>query len=210
MPGRKFPQDRRRAQILEAAYRVALRDRVGGLSSRAVAAEAGVSNGLVFFYFDNRRALLLALLEWLLQQTILRRAGSRQAGPGRASAQLAAEVQKAARDLAADRERIELFFDYWFMGAHDAAVRRRIRAALKRYRESYVPLAAAVIAERPSAFPAVTPEALAGVVTSFLEGCALQAIADPRRYDPEEFADTVAALLGTNRPPRRKSAGAAV
>jgi AcrR family transcriptional regulator len=208
MPGKKIPQDRRRGQILEAAYRVALRDRLGGLSSRAVAAEAGVSNGLVFFHFRNRQALLLALLDWLLEQTILRQAAERHAEPGRAAAQLAAEVRNAVSLLARDRGRIELFFDYWFMGARDTAIRRRIRAALKRYRDSYVPLARAAVQERPAAFAGVAPEALAAVVTGYIEGCALEAIADPRRFDVEALSGAMTALLAA--PPGGSLAPAAV
>ena len=58
MPGRKVPEEQRRLEILKAAYRVAARDRLTGLTAQAVAAEAGVSKGLVFFHFGNRDALL--------------------------------------------------------------------------------------------------------------------------------------------------------
>ena len=49
MPGRKEPEEERRDAILRAAYVVATRERLGGVTARAVAAEAGVSSGLVFF-----------------------------------------------------------------------------------------------------------------------------------------------------------------
>ena len=66
MPGPKVPEDQRREEVLAAAYRVATRDRLGGLTTRAVAKEAGVSNGLVFFHFVSREGLVLALLDRLL------------------------------------------------------------------------------------------------------------------------------------------------
>ncbi len=195
MPGKKSPEDRRREQILDAADRVALRQRLAGLSSRAVAAEAGVSNGLVFFHFRTRQELLLALLDWLLAKTILRRAVDRGSASGDASSRLATEIRDAVEGLPVKRRRIELFFDYWFMGAHDEVIRKRIRAALKRYRDSYLPLAQAVVAEQPARYAGVTGEALADMVTSFIEGCALRLVAAPRRYDVNVYPYAISALL---------------
>jgi TetR/AcrR family transcriptional regulator, transcriptional repressor of bet genes len=197
MPGKKLPEESRREQILEAAYRVALRQRVAGLSSRAVAAEAGISHGLLFFHFRNRRELLLALLDWLLAQTILRRAVDRGAASGDASSRLAEEIRTAVERLPRDSKRIELFFDYWFMGERDQAIRKRIRAALKLYRDSYLPLAKALIAEHPDQYDNVTAEALADMAASFVEGCAIRIIAEPRQYDIHTYSAAITAFLDT-------------
>src|SRR5687767_11445787 len=80
MPGRKEPEDKRRDAILRAAYTVAARERLGGVTARAVAAEAGVSSGLVFFYFESIDNLLVALLDWLLERTIPRAQPAESAG----------------------------------------------------------------------------------------------------------------------------------
>lgn len=201
MPGKRASEDSRRAQILAAAYRVALRQRVAGLSSRAVAAEAGVSHGLLFFYFRNRHVLLLALLDWLLTQTILRPVALGGDAGGGAAARLAAEVRAAVRRLPEDCSRLELFFDYWFSGRHDEPIRDRIQAALEQCRQSYLPLARAAVAEDPARFRGVTGDALACGVTGFIEGCALQMIADPRRFNAEECAEAAGALLAGSAGP---------
>lgn len=195
MPGKKVAEEIRREQILDAAYRVALRERLAGLTSRAVAAEARVSQGLVFFHFRNRKALLLALLEWLLAETILRRAVNSGPVSGGAAERLASEVRSAVEALAAERERIELFFDYWFMSSKDEAIRKRIRGALKLYRDSYLPLTRAVVEERPAEYAGVTAEALADMVTSYIEGCALRLVADPSRRDLSSSASALSVLL---------------
>jgi AcrR family transcriptional regulator len=195
MPGVKAPEDRRREQILAASCRVALRSRVAGLSTRAVAAEAGISNGLLFFHFGNREGLLLALLDWLLAHTILGRAGARTGAKGSAAATLAAEVREDIECLHQDREKIALFFDYWFMSSQDQKIRRRIRLALRRYRESYIPLARNLIEENPAPYGNLTPESVAGLVTGFIEGCALELIAEPRAFDAKARAQAVVGLL---------------
>ncbi len=195
MPGKKIPEDRRREQILHAAYRVALQHRLAGLSTRAVSAEAGISNGLVFFHFRNRQELLLALLDWLLTETILRRAVDPGVVTANALERLAEEVRGAIEALHEERERIELFFDYWFSSAHDEAIRKRIRTALNRYRNSYLPLARAVVAEHRERYAGISAEALADMVTSFIEGCALRLVAEPERYDVKSYSAGVTAML---------------
>ena len=69
MGGRKQPEEQRREEILRAAFVVAARDRLTGVTARAVAAEAGISSGLVFFHFESVDALLGELLDWLLDRT---------------------------------------------------------------------------------------------------------------------------------------------
>jgi TetR/AcrR family transcriptional regulator, transcriptional repressor of bet genes len=197
MPGKKVPEEQRREQILKAAYRVALRQRLANLSSRAVASEAGISNGLVFFHFRNRQELLLALLDWLLEKTILRKAAGRNAIQGKASSQLADEIRNAVEELPKNRKAIELFFDYWFMSAQDHAIRDRIRSALKRYRDSYLPLAHAAVKEQPERFAGIAGEGLADIATSFIEGCALRIVAEPKGYDVMAYSTAIAALLAT-------------
>jgi TetR/AcrR family transcriptional regulator, transcriptional repressor of bet genes len=199
MPGKKLPEDQRREQILEAAYRVALRQRIAGLSSRAVASEAGISHGLLFFHFRNRRELMLALLDWLLAQKTLRRAEDRGKASGDASSRLADEIRSAIEGLPRDSKRIELFFDYWFMGEHDPMIRNRIRAALKVYRDSYLPWVRALIKEHPEEYRGVSAEAMADIVTSFIEGCSMRAITDPHSYDAPAYSGAIKALLTRRR-----------
>jgi len=195
MPGRKAPEDQRREDILVAAYRVAARERLTGLTAQAVAREAGVSKGLVFFYFESRDGLLVALLEWLLEVTVV--------GPeltGLLEGTLPSERMLSAirRDIEyppRQRERVELFFDYWVMGTRHPEVQRMIRAALDRYRDAYRPLAQAMVDAEPERYGRIGADGLASVVAGFIEGCALQAVMDPAGFDVSSFMRTVQALV---------------
>lgn len=195
MPGKKSPENERREEILQAAFRVALRRRVAGLTSREVSADAGVSNGLVFFHFRNRQELLLALLDWLLAQTILAHAIREVPVVGMAAERMAEAVREAIETMPQHREHIELFFDYWFTASHDAPMRKKIRTALGRYRRSYLPLARAVVAEDPERFRGVTAGALASVATGLIEGCAMKLVMNPKRFHAGAYAGAMAALL---------------
>ena len=55
MARQRVPEAVRREQILNAAHEVALREGIDGMTVRAVAAEAGVSHGLLIFYFEQKR-----------------------------------------------------------------------------------------------------------------------------------------------------------
>jgi len=187
-------QHERRQQILEAAYRVAASDRLDGLSTRKVAVEAGVSNGLVFFHFENRETLLLALLDWMLDHTaVLRVTLPVAADAGSPLSLLTSIVASEARRLARDRRRVELFFDFWVTGTRNAAIRRRMRAALREYRQSFLRLAGELGAREDDG---LTPAVLASLLVSIIHGCAVQAVIDADAFRVGATADAAKVLLG--------------
>jgi len=62
-PRTRLTPEQRREQILAAAGRLAAHTDLERVPTAAVAAEAGVSEGLLFHYFPTRRALQLAVVE---------------------------------------------------------------------------------------------------------------------------------------------------
>ena len=196
MPGPRAPAEKRREDILRAAFAVAAKERLGGVSARAVAAEAGVSAGLVFFYFESIDQLLVALLDWMLAQTFAAPDfGNRLADVSDPAARMMLAIRRDVAWLPKQRERVELFFDYWVLGTRHPAIRRTIRLALDRYRASFVPLAEALVASDAERYSSVTAEGLAAVAASFVEGCALQIVMDPTQFDVERSMATLASLV---------------
>src|SRR5487761_871977 len=53
----------RREQIIDAAMRVFAQKGFSRATNRDVAREAGITTGLIYYYFDNKEALLQAVLE---------------------------------------------------------------------------------------------------------------------------------------------------
>lgn len=199
MPGRKEPEEERRDAILRAAYAVAARERLGGVTARAVAAEAGVSSGLVFFYFDSIDNLLVALLDWMLERTM--------AIPYRESVAIAVDaiadpatrlvttVATAVHRLPRHRERVELFFDYWVLGTRHPVIRRKIRRALDGFRASYLAGAQAVIDADPERYAGTSAEGMADVISSFLYGCSMQLVTNPTQFDADRTLAALEALV---------------
>lgn len=188
-------EEERREQILEAAFRVAARDRLDGLTVRAVAREADLSSGLVFFYFKTKDALLVELLDWLLERTIVLKTGEGVLSLPTARERFVARLRKAVESVVRERVQVELFFDYWVMGTRHPRVREKIRAAMAQYREVFQPLIEEVQREDPDFLPLGSAEVLAAMAVSFVEGCALQAIIDPDHFDLELFLASLEALL---------------
>jgi AcrR family transcriptional regulator len=193
---RRGSEEQRREEILHAAYRVAARDRLAGVTARAVAAEAGVSSGLIFFYFESVDRLLTELLDWLLARTIVASdLDDLILAPGDPAARMMSVIRRDIERLPGQRARGELFFDYWVLGTRHEAIRPRIRRALDRYREGYRSLAEALVESDPERYRGMTADGLASVAASFVEGCALQVVMDPAAFDVERSMSTLAALV---------------
>jgi TetR/AcrR family transcriptional regulator, transcriptional repressor of bet genes len=206
VPGVRAPEEQRRAQIVDAALTVAARDRLDRLTVRRVAAEAGLSPGLVFHHLTDKETLLLAVLDRLIERTILDTVGDASSSPTTDEMQAGAtetpagerlldHVRRDVERIAVDRELIELFFDFWVMGTRHPEVRDRIAGALRAYRAALVPLAAAVVAEEPVRFAGTDPERVAALVVAFVLGHAVQAVLDPDASDVRGVVVTLEALV---------------
>lgn len=211
MAGRKIPEEQRREAMLRAAFAVAAREGLAGVTARAVAREAGVSSGLVFFHFQSIDGLLAALLDWILAHTFVAAELPARERPGATPGQrMLAAVRRDLDALPRARRRVELFFDYWVRGTRDPAVRDTIRRALERYRLAFLPLAAAVVAEAPARYGPGGAEGLATLAAALVEGCALRVVLDPAGFDAGRAMATLAALVGGDgegATPRHAGAG---
>ena len=199
MPGRHASEAVRRAQIIKAAYHTAGTRGLDGLTVRGVAAEAGVSAGLVLFHFRTKDQLVIELLDWLLDTTTVLHVGADIASIASPFERLIALVQQEMNRLTREPNRILLFFDYWARGIRQADIRAKMQRELARYRTAFRSIAEEVIRSEPIRFRGVAPDALAAVAVSFIKGCALQSMIDSRHFD---FAAYLGATRGMVAPRR--------
>ena len=195
MPGRKAPEATRREQILKAAYEVALRKGIGGLTVRAVAAHAKLSHGLVHFHFKRKPQLVFALLDWVLAATTVLHIPADIAGIPRAHDRLQALLRQEMDRLAHEPRRTRLFFEYWALGTRDAAIRAKISAALDRYRAAFQTMTEEMVRTEAARSAGVTADGLAAVAVSFVNGCAVQAMIDPAHFDIDQYLAAVEGIL---------------
>jgi len=139
--------------------------------------------------------LLPALRDWLLARTIVAGEISGIFDAADPAERMMAVIGRDVERLPKQRERVELFFDYWVLGTRHPAVRAKIRGALDRYRDAFLPLARQVVDSDPGRYDGITAEGLADVAASFVEGCALQVVMDPAAFDVARSMATLAALV---------------
>jgi AcrR family transcriptional regulator len=187
MPGQKATEAARREQILKAAYEVALRRGIDGLTVRAVAARARLSHGLVLFHFKRKDQLGLALLDRVLAATLSLTISNDLSDIVNPRERLRALFRHEMHRLAEDPRRMRLLLEYWARGAHNAAIRGKISAGLDRYRAAFRDLAEEVLRAQPGLFGSGTPAGVAAAAVSLIIGYPVQAIIDPARVDLTDY-----------------------
>lgn len=215
MPGQRAPEQERREQIVSAAYAVALRTGIAEVTLRAVAAQAGLSHGLLLFHFKRKDEIIGALLDRVLATTAMLHLSEEALSKSvarlpRAPDRLGALLRHELERLSVDPRGMRLFFEYWALGVRHTAIRQKIASALERYRAAFRSVAAEVVAAggpRPTAASsgavtsdALTPDALAAVAVSLINGCAVQMMIDPERFDTAAYLAAVQGLVGTLAP----------
>lgn len=191
MPGQKASEEARREQILQAAYAVALQRGIDGVTVRAVAAEAGLSHGLLVFYFKQKDQLIAALLDRVLTTTALLRIPAHVAHIPHAEDRLRALLRAELERLAHGPQDFRLFLEYWALGTREAAVRTKIAAALERYRAALRTLIEGVLRADAAGHGRGTPDGYAAVAVSLVSGCAMQAMIDPDGFDMAAYFGAV-------------------
>ncbi len=142
--------------LLEAAKKVLRQNGYAGLSTRDVAAEAGVPLSQIHYHFGSKQNMMLALFEYLNAQLL----GRQQALFSDASLKMSEQWDRACdyldEDIASGYVRVlqELIAASW----HDVEVAKVIRAGLMGWLELIVGVARKAEATAPGALGPFTPE----------------------------------------------------
>jgi TetR/AcrR family transcriptional regulator, transcriptional repressor of bet genes len=185
----------RREQILCAAYEVAAKAGIGGVTIRAVAAEAGVSHSLVLFYFGRKDRLVSELLEWLIANSSMFRLAEDGSRHLATRERLHALLQQEMVRTCGEPRRTRLYFEFWALGALQPAIRARIDEEMERYRAAFQNVIEELLAAQPAACPGATASGLAALAVSWVHGCAVQATPGTKHFDLEAYRGEVRAAV---------------
>jgi len=171
---------RRRAQIVHATIRCLARAGYSGLTMKTVAREAGVSQGILHYYFADKRAILVAALDAVTADLDRRVADAQARGARDARARLRALVTACLRLALEEREFWVVFVEFWGEMMHDARL-REINAALYRRMRRQI---GALVAEgiRAGTFRRVDTVQAAAVILALLDGVSLQLTFEPQAF----------------------------
>jgi AcrR family transcriptional regulator len=181
----------RRQELLDAAWRSIARTGWRDLTVDDVCAEAGVSKGAFYGYFERKQDLLLALLEdeaarfdQLLKDL--------RAGDQPASVQLR-QLARAMLEHAADPARVQLRADLWAALATEPQVRDRFAATVAGQRAALRALVDAGV--DGGGLTAVPANALASVLLALTDGLVLHGGLDPAAFRWSNVYRAVDAVL---------------
>ena len=196
MPGPKAAEAARREQILKAAHQVALARGIDGLTVRAVAAKARLSHSLVLFHFKRKDQLGLALLDRVLATTLIPPTPAAIRGKNDPRERLLALFHQELRRMSAEPHRVRLLLEYWARGAHNALIRKQIKAGLEAYRAVFRGLAEEALRAHAGDAGQATPAGVAAATVSLILGYPVQAMIDPAEMDGGEYLTSVEAMAG--------------
>jgi TetR/AcrR family transcriptional repressor of bet genes len=167
----------RREQIVRATIHCLAHAGYAGLTMKGVAREAGLSQGILHYYFKDKRAILAAAA-LRVSADLDRRVAAEARGARGARARLRALVRACLEVAARDREFWTVFIELWGESLHDrtlAVVNARAYARSRR-------LIAAGIRKgvREGRLRRLAPDGAAAVVLAVLDGLALQHTFDRR------------------------------
>lgn len=184
----------RRTQILEAALQVFGRLGLHKARMDDIAREAGVSKGLLYWYFRSKDALIAAILDRIFSDE-MRHLNEALAAEGPVSERLRTMVEKSAQDLLGMRVLAPIAFEFYALAGRN----RHVREALRRYYALYLQGLTQLVSEgvaKQEFRPDTQPEGVARSLIALFEGTVLLWLVDPEKVSlVDHLREGVALLL---------------
>lgn len=178
----------RRTQLTRAAYKVVAEKGYNDFTIKDIAEEAGLSTGLVHYYFKNKEDLLFKLLKEM-------------------NANLRSNLKKALVDLKDPKDKLMAFcneafdlvdkekayfyvlIDFWARINHD----NRIRQANVKLFQSYRDEIAAIIEEGVArgVFMVVDVKLTSVIIISLIQGTIIQYVIDQNAFNYQEIKERI-------------------
>ncbi len=194
----------RRAAIVRATVRCLARDGYAGLTMKRVAAEAGLSPGVLHYYFRDKRAILASAAATVMAD-LDRRVATEARGARDARGRLRALLRACLEVATASREFWTVFIELWGEALHDRELARLNRHTYARARR----LLAAGVARGTAAgaFRRVGPDEAAAVILAVVDGLSLQLTFEPTLMPLGRAVRLAEEALGAYLAPARRASG---
>jgi AcrR family transcriptional regulator len=166
----------RRAAIVRATIRCLARDGYAGLTMKRVAGEAGVSPGILHYYFRDKRAILGQAAATVMAD-LDRRVATEARGARDARGRLRALLRACLRVATESRDFWTVLIELWGEALHDRELAQLNRRAYARARRFLAGSVARGIAA--GAFRRVEAAEAAALILALVDGLSLQLTFDP-------------------------------
>lgn len=192
------PRDIKAQRILYAVRSVLAKNGYAGTTIKLVAAEAGVSRGLLHYYFKNKEEMLIRVIRENMTVSvrmvtdIFQRADTAE--------DIAEGLTAALRGvLTTDPDFFNLFFEAWSVARVNPGVDARLREHYDDFRGA-IQQGLITAAARGIIRLALPVTGLAAVITGIMDGYGMQMVTEPGLIDDVDIWDaaahTILTLLG--------------
>lgn len=177
---------------MEAAWRCAARKGFQATTVDDVCAEAGVSKGAFYGYFQQKQDLLLALLDD--EARFHDRQIERLSSGGGSGVERIRAYARAVAERSSDPARVQVSADLWTLMLSDDAVKDRFAAAVQRRRERLRAWIEEAVAEGEMVdLPA---NAFASILLALTDGLVLHGSLQPSAFKWRNIQSALDVLLG--------------
>ena len=166
----------RRAAIVRATIRCLARDGYARLTMKRVAAEAGMTPGILHYYFRDKRAILGRAAATVMAD-LDRRVALETRGVRDARGQLRALLRACLKVATESRDFWTVFIELWGEALHDRELARLNRRTYARARRLLADTVTRGVAA--GAFRRAAPDEAAAVILALIDGLSLQLTFDP-------------------------------
>ncbi len=186
--------DQRRAELVEAAWRVIARDGLAQTTTREIAREAGYSNGVLAHYFADKEAILDRALQLAFDRTSARIKEWTDEHHGLDA--LRGALLLALPLDAESRLGVEVEVSFWGRAVGNPALGAVQDARLRAWAKVIRQLVTGAI-ETGQLRPDVPINETVDLLTAVIDGLSLQGALYPRRYGPRRLVAAIDAVLAT-------------
>jgi AcrR family transcriptional regulator len=168
-----------------------------------VAAEAGVSQGTVYHYFDSKESIFMAVFEAWETGNLYSEVGAAMDASASATEQLRYLAGAVGERMAQAGEIFPANVEFWSHIHRDPAIREGFRRIFGELRGTVAKLIQNGIDQ--GEFAPIDPEAAAGLLVAAYDGLILQWLADPQSVDWQTASATLTELVfhGLTRSPEK-------
>lgn len=173
---------RKRTALLDATFRIIVRDGPGAVTLRSVVAEASAGHGAVKYYFGSTRTLIREALKKVARHSIEQlsetwKTVDREASDPAVLARIIAS--HSSREMIENRRRGIIIYELHLAAARDASLRPIIQAWGREY--------ARIVRGTLEALGSSDPSADAALLTNLINGIVVSQLALPRK----DFANSI-------------------
>jgi AcrR family transcriptional regulator len=184
-------REKRRRQILNAAWKVFSQKGLDAANVSDVASMAGVSYGTVYYYFDSKDDLFMAVFEDWIATSFYKTFTKSGLTTATATDQLRRFADSATVMMSGSAEFLPAQMQFWGHLVRNDAIRERFRLLFAELRGFLAQIIQAGIDS--GEFKLVDAEAIAAIAIAVYDGLILQWLADPNSVDWQRMST---ALVG--------------